>query len=182
MIHVLIRSPGAFLKYVALLPINVALIMASWFLSPFLALYSVIAGRSVLPSLLQNFSTLDDNLDGGQHQQPDIYPAGVTGRKLWWQRTCWICRNPAQGWQARVLGYKDVGRTITGSSDLSSANWDLPGAMYWETVQAANGKKYFCYRKNIGFGKKYFKFWIGWHYQAKNGIDHHYKFQLPALQ
>lgn len=160
-------SPFLLIKYPMMAIIAIIFTLLSWILSPILALYSVIFNVKILPGFLQYFSTLDDDLDGGQHQQPDSYPSGVTGFKLWWQRTCWICRNPSQGWAGRVLGFSDEGFKIISETDgIETMQWSSGGDEYFNIMEDANGKRYFTFRKNWKLSKKYYiKTWIGWGYK-----------------
>lgn len=91
-------------RYILFAIISTVFVLLAWLLSPALAALSLLTGPK-LPLGLQWFGTVDADLDGGQHQHADKYPSGVTGWRLWWQRTTWICRNPAQGFQTYLLGY-----------------------------------------------------------------------------
>lgn len=134
---------------------------AAVILAPVLAVYSVAANRRRLPGFLQWFSTVDDDLDGGQHQHPDKYPAGATGFRLWWQRTCWIWRNPAQGFQVYAFGY----------SMSSSYMESQAGGLHWQTdiFILGNGDRIFSHKRQIPIGGRYYiKMWFGW--ARKTGI------------
>ncbi|WP_445974361.1 DUF7338 family protein [Rhizobium bangladeshense] len=73
---------------------------------------SFIASRARLRRATSRFSTLDADLDGGIGQGVRGYRADITGWRLWWQRTCWICRNPAHGWQSELLGMQAFGTIL----------------------------------------------------------------------
>ncbi|WP_425335562.1 DUF7338 family protein [Rhizobium leguminosarum] len=45
--------------------------------------------------MLQWFSTPDADIASGVRKDRGI--SGRSPQPLWWQRTCWICRNPAHG-------------------------------------------------------------------------------------
>jgi hypothetical protein len=152
----------AIIRYVLYWPFNILFVLSAFLLSPFLAALSMLQGRPTLPGFLQWWSTVDDTLDGGQHQHPEIYTVGATGFSLWWQRTCWICRNPAHGWGTRLLGFPTSGMTI-----VSGTGYDG-----WTIMRAANGSTYFSYRWD---GSR--KLWIGWNPKAYDGVYHQYEFQ-----
>lgn len=152
----------AVIRYLALLPANLLFVLLAFALSPILALISMATGP-VLPGFLQWFSTLDDTLDGGQHQHPDIYPP-ATGIKLWWQRTRWICRNPSHGWQAKVLGFPTVGHVVVSDGDR------------WTVMKDAKGRTYFSFRVYSP------KIWLGWNKKAYDGVSHGYEFQFNPFK
>lgn len=147
-----------FITWAILAPLDLAATLVAYALSPFLAAWSVLAGRSTLPGIWQLFSTLDDTLDGGQHQWPHLYPSDVTGWQLWWQRTCWICRNPAQGFALELLG---IPGGLVGLIAYSSASIDPPGLYYH--LDGAGRKIGWGYKAYWPlWGKRYVKVWIGW--------------------
>jgi hypothetical protein len=171
-IQIIKLAPLSVLTYPLYVALKVFFTLLSYALSPLLAAYSVVAGVTKLPGFLQYFSTLDDDLDGGQHQHADLYPAGATGLKLWWQRTRWICRNPAAGWNAVVLGFDTAGHTVVWESapNPTSIDFGKGGKVYANVMQSANGTRYFTYRRNWSLGStKYLKQWFGWNYMAYDG-------------
>lgn len=96
-------------------------------IAPILALWSVLAGISVLPYPCSLFHTHDDDLDGGQHQLG--WPQAKSF-KLWWQRTRWIMRNPAYGFAANVFGFRFEGVTTVYQIDSGGFDWLKPGTFY----------------------------------------------------
>jgi hypothetical protein len=158
-------------RYLVYLPFNLAFVLLAFILSPFLAALSMLTGP-VLPGFLQWFSTTDDTLDGGQHQHPEIYHP-VRGFKLWWQRTCWICRNPAHGWQSRVLGFLTEGHTVISETTTN----DGPYFTTKTIMQDAKGRRYFSWRSDQKRFGMYVKIWIGWNPRAYDGVGHGYEFQ-----
>lgn len=153
----------AVLRYLVYWPFNILFVALAYILSPLLAAASVIAGVTTLPGPLQWFSTLDDTLDGGQHQHAEIYPPGVKRFALWWQRTCWICRNPAHGFQSRLLGVPAIGTTIV------SQGTHL-------TVMGYGNRIYFSFRLYSP------KVWIGWNPTAYDKVGHGYEFQCNPFK
>lgn len=149
---------------------NLLLVLAAYALSPILAGLSLITGPK-LPGFLQWFSTTDADLDGGIVQNVAGYKAGLTGFALWWQRTCWICRNPAHGWQAEVLGMSTDGLVTIDQKHNGKNHWFL----------FVNGKRqrFFCIKRDVPlFGGWYVKAYIGWYDVARDGRNHQYEFQI----
>nr|WP_259663976.1 hypothetical protein [Rhizobium bangladeshense] len=156
----------------AYLPINILLVFLSYILSPALAALSLLTGP-VLPGILRLFSTLDANLDGGIRQGVKGYCADLTGWRLWWQRTCWICRNPAHGWQSRLLGMPAAG-TIIVEQPISQTPKNQ-----WYVMETANGVRFFCFKRDQPLiGSFYLKIWLGWVNKPYDGRNHHYTFQI----
>ncbi|MBY5614119.1 hypothetical protein [Rhizobium leguminosarum] len=159
-------------RYLAYLPANLALVLLSYALSPLLAALSLMTGPR-LPGVLQWFSTLDADLDGGISQRVKGYRAGLSGWGLWWQRTCWICRNPAHGWQSELLGMPAAGSFI-----IRQVISDTPKNQ-WYVMETAKGVRFFCWKRDQPlFGGFYLKLWFGWVNKAYDGRNHHYAFQI----
>lgn len=99
-----INDYSLYAAYPLLCLIQLALVATAWVLAPFLALYSVIKGDETLPGVWQWFSVADDTLDGGinQREYPDY--SGRGRFIIWWYRTRWIWRNPAQGFAWHLFG------------------------------------------------------------------------------
>lgn len=160
------------MRYLICLPANLVFVLLAYFLSPTLAAISLISGPR-LPGVLQWFSTLDADLDGGVRQGVNGYEAGLSGWRLWWQRTCWICRNPAHGWQSRLLGMPAAGSRI-----IEQQITDDP-KQQWYLIETAKGQRFFCFKRDQpllrGF---YLKIWLGWVNKAYDGRNHHFAFQI----
>lgn len=160
------------LRYIAYLPANTAFVMASYLLSLLLAGMSLVAGPK-LPGVLQWFSTLDADLDGGISQGVNGYKPDLTGWRLWWQRTRWICRNPAHGWQSELLGMPAAGSVI-----IHRVITEAPKNQ-WYVMETAKGVRFFCFKRDqplfVGF---YLKLWFGWVNWSYDGRNHHYAFQI----
>jgi hypothetical protein len=160
------------LRYLAYLPANLALVGLAYLLSPLLSALSLLTGPR-LPGILQWFSTLDADLDGGVAQRVQGYKAAQRGWRLWWQRTCWICRNPAHGWQSEVLGM-----TAEGSVVVREMLGDTPKNQ-WYVMETAHGIRFFCLKRDQPLlGGWYLKLWFGWVNKAYDGRNHHYAFQI----
>jgi hypothetical protein len=156
-------------RYLAYWLPNLVFVLTSYVLSPLLAALSFITGPK-LPGFLQWFSTTDTDLDGGIAQNVAAYKAGSKGWRLWWQRTCWICRNPAHGWQAEILGMSTAGlMTIEQAHD---------GKNHWFLFRNAKGQQFFCVKRDVPLaGSFYIKLYLGWYDVARDGRNHQYEFQ-----
>lgn len=160
------------LRYLAFWLPNIVLVILAWLLSPLLAAMSVFTGPR-LPGFLQWFSTTDADLDGGIVQNVAGYKCGLKGLQLWWQRTCWICRNPAHGWQSELLGMPAAGSII-----VRQAISETPKNQ-WYVMETAKGVRFFCWKRDQPlFGGYYLKIWLGWVNKAYDGRNHHYAFQI----
>ncbi|MCH4546829.1 hypothetical protein MK632_13700 [Rhizobium changzhiense] len=163
---------GAVLRYLAYLPANLAFVLLAYILAPLLAAISLVTG-SRLPGVLQWFSTLDADLDGGISQRVKGYRPDLTGWGLWWQRTCWICRNPAHGWQSELLGMPAAGSII-----VRQVISETPKNQ-WYVMETARGVPFFCFKRDQPlFGGFYLKLWFGWVNKPYDGRNHHYAFQI----
>lgn len=137
------------------LPLAVLLWLATlwaFILSPLIAAISIATGKNTVGGPLSYFTTHNATLDGGVDQGVAGYEPNLSGWRLWWQRTCWVCRNPAYKFAALCLGFPTEGSTLV----FEAGSKDKPYS-YWSVVQAANGTRYFGYR---GGGT-----WIGWNYR-----------------
>lgn len=150
-----------------------------YIISPLLAAWSVLANIDVLPWPFSLFHTHDNTLDGGQKQG---YEIGVTGWKLWWQRTRWICRNPIYGFNAYIFGFDHDGYRVLRESG-AVPDFSKPSAYYSNVMEDAGGRRYFTYRRNIPlFGGRFIKVWVGWNYVAYGGIKHQLKTHFFSLK
>ncbi|MBB3315102.1 hypothetical protein FHT77_000944 [Rhizobium sp. BK181] len=95
------------------------------------------------------FYTHDASLDGGIEQGKDGYDPNAKGFRLWWQRVCWICRNPAYGFCAYVLGH-----SADGSVMIFESGSPYPAVHHWYVVELRNGHRI--------FGNRHKTRWLGW--------------------
>ncbi|MGO6982786.1 DUF7338 family protein [Rhizobium leguminosarum] len=160
------------LRYLAFWLPNIIFVLLAWLLSPLLAALAVFTGPK-LPGFLQWFSTTDADLDGGIVQNVAGYKRGLKGLQLWWQRTCWICRNPAHGWQSELLGMPAAGSII-----VRQVISETPKNQ-WYIMETAKGVRFFCFKRDQPlFGGFYLKLWFGWVNKSYDGRNHHYAFQI----
>ncbi len=158
------------LRYLAYWLPNLGLVVLSYLLSPLLAALSLVTG-SKLPGFLQWFSTTDADLDGGVLQNVAGYKVGLKGWRLWWQRTCWICRNPAHGWQAEVLGMSTAGLVVLDN--------ESEGKNHLFLFRNAKRQTFFCIKRDVPIaGSFYIKLYLGWYDVARDGRNHQYEFQI----
>lgn len=151
-----------YLKWALLAMATLFVNMLAIILSPFIAALSVLLGVKTLPAPLSWFYTHDDDLDGGQHQHPSLYPAGATGIDLCRQRIRWICRNPGYGFAANVVGIPVIGEVL----QIGNIDDGL-----WHTFKDANGKKIgWGYRRDLPMGgRRFAKIWFGWRHPSNDG-------------
>jgi len=166
-------TPFTFMKYIVLFPLTLLMNILSILLSPLLALISMILGVNVLPGFLAWFHTHDATLDGGQIQQPQLYPSGVTGFKLWKQRTRWICRNPGYGFAANVCGIPYAGTIAQTSGTLEEGQYTTFYNLKYQKIG-------WGYRRNILYknGSKYVKVWFGWRIPTNDKKTYMIKFMF----
>jgi len=159
------------LRYILYWPVNIVMVLLSFVLSPALAALSMAIGKPTLPGVLQWFSTTDNTLDGGINDHVAGYDPAAKGWKLWWQRTCWICRNPAHGFQSNLLGMSAEALVYLIKPD------DKANPRYW--LMANNHHRFFMWKREQPlFAGWYLKIWLGWLNVAYDGVNCHYQFNV----
>lgn len=134
--------------------------LLSFIVSPVLSAYSVLTKNKTPGGVWAWFYTHDNTLDGGFDEGIDGYkdPQTISKVKLWVQRMKWICRNPAYGFKAKVLGFKHTDKvSIVFEHGIPYPEVDG----YWYVVQSDGGGKFFGYRGP--------KVWVGWNYLNYGG-------------
>ena len=121
----------------------IVLMVLAWLLSPFLALYSVIRGVNIHPGFWQWFSTADDTLDGGIHQKEYPDYSGWGKFWIWWYRTRWICRNPAQGFSYHWFRTGELLFAPVFDYDFGDSRIDGVSSGYYCTAVDKKGRQYF---------------------------------------
>ena len=109
------------IKWLMLLPIKLAAMLAAVLLSPLAAGLSMFRGDGLLPSWLTWTLTRDNSIDALWQQEQHLsgYPwlpqqkeAYTRGHWRWLARTLWLIRNPAGG-LSYALGYESAGQPLT---------------------------------------------------------------------
>ncbi|WP_051321096.1 hypothetical protein [Rhizobium mesoamericanum] len=149
-------APFSVAVYPFLAPIAMLATLLAWALSPLIATISMITGKNEVGGPLAYLYTHDASLDGGIEQKHDGYDPNAKGFKLWCQRVCWICRNPASRFDAYVLGYPSEGSTL-----IFASGEPYPPIHYWSVIELKNGRRIFGYRHQ---GR-----WFGWKHEAIAG-------------
>jgi hypothetical protein len=68
--------------------------------------------------------------------------------------------------------------TIASEKSSGLPSFGMGNRTYFVIMWAKNGKRYFSYRRDLPVGKThYIKVWLGWNYEAKDGINHTLEFQ-----
>lgn len=160
--------PPAILEYLIKVPLKLIYNLFVWATAWFWAGYSVAAGVDVLPGVLRYLHTIDDTLDGGQHQ---LGWEKAKGFKLWMQRTYWMIRNPASG-LIMLTSFLPASKTklvFDKGHNLDGTKWDDGIFKYRYTVlETDEGKQYFGFRSDIPLiGKFWLKVWFGWQWYEK---------------
>lgn len=148
-------APAAVLVYPLLVPISWLMTLLSYAMSPIIAGISMATGSNQVPWLGWLY-THDASLDGGIEQSKDGYDPAAKGFKLWWQRVCWVCRNPAYGFVAGPLGF-----SAEASALIFESGEPYPPVKHWTVIELKGGRRIFGYRNG---GK-----WFGWKHTAIAG-------------
>jgi hypothetical protein len=141
-------APVSVAVYPLLVPISWLMTLLSYVMSPIIAGISMATGSNQVP-WLGWFYTHDASLDGGIEQSKDGYDPAAKGLKLWWQRVCWVCRNPAYGFVAGPLGF-----SAEASALIFETGSPYPPVKHWTVIELKGGRRIFGYRNG---GK-----WFGW--------------------
>jgi len=148
-------APLSCAVYPFLMPISWLGTLTAWALSPVIAGISMVTGKNEV-SFFSLLYTHDASLDGGIEQSIDGYDPTATGFKLWWQRVCWICRNPGARFNGFVLGYPSDGSKL-----IFKSGEPYPPVSYWTVIELKSGRRIFGYRHK---GR-----WFGWKHEAIAG-------------
>ena len=154
------------IKWLMLLPLKLAAMLAAVLLAPLVAAVSMLQKTDTLTGWLAWMQTADNSLDAlwqqEQHlssyswlpQSPDAYQSSTSLR--WLARTLWLIRNPAAG-LSDMLGYESAGQPVRvwaqrGEWDSGSTNWlvqSWPGAFQVRAQLFYTSKRFV--RINIGW-------------------------------
>jgi len=130
-----------------MLPLYLTMLILTYVLAPILGFLSILLNINKYPFPLNFFHTIDDDLDGGQHQLDWNVPSTKFG--LGWQRTMWIWRNPASGFNCVCLGLKVSKTKLTILVD-NFPNDDLK--QYRKSVLENHGLKFFEFLNTLKWG------------------------------
>ena len=156
------------LKWLMLLPLKLAAMLAAVLLAPLVAAVSMLRSDGSLPAWLDWTLTRDNSIDAlwqqEQHlsgyswlpQSPDAYQRSDVLR--WLARTLWLIRNPAAG-LSDMLGYESGGQPVRvwaqrGAWDSGSTNWLVqtwPGAFQLRAQVFYRPHGRFFLRVNVGW-------------------------------
>jgi hypothetical protein len=143
------QAPVSMITYPLYALVSWTVTLLSFALSPLIAGISMVTGKKDVGGPLSYFYTHNASLDGGVEQGVKGYDKDATGLSLFWQRVCWICRNPGYKFGSHVLGFKGEGSKVLFNDGV------------WSIVQSPKGNKYFGYRDP--------KKWLGWSYKTYAG-------------
>lgn len=152
------RAPVSVAVYPFAFLLSWLMVGVAYGLSWLVALISVVRGTKDVGGPLSYLYTHNASLDGGVEQGVSGYLPNLTGFRLWWQRTCWVCRNPAYKFNAYILGFDDEGAVVIFDNGIIHRNKPFG---YWYVVEAKGGRRFFGYRGE--------RAWIGWNYREYGG-------------
>lgn len=153
-----------YFKWLIFAILNTLINIIAVILSPVISTWSMITNNTK-PSIFKWFYTHDRNLDGWKIQWPEL--ANETNLStIWWNRVCWICRNPGYGFAAYVIGLKIIDVNVTET---------VVGNVTRHVFTSVNGKP-------VGFGYRTstekWHIWLGWACPSHDGV--HYMLKLKV--
>ena len=125
-----------YIKFVVFSIFQLFIDIASYPLAPFVALFSDAQGN--LPGWLSPFGTYDNTLDGddGYKQEHRFFPANANGFERWANRTGWLWRNPAYGFDLLLGATAQSGYQLIIRGDRRvSDNPYHPGICTWKIIR-----------------------------------------------
>ena len=146
------------LRYSVCAPISLAMnlfvILTCWFWAG----WAAIVNQTTLPGPFSLLHTHDTDIYGsGFTNEPA--PKTITGR--WLRAMWWMCRNPAYGFDAFVLGFP---------AKADAPKWAEEIGFGFFRFVSADGRRLWSYRRNIPLtGSRYCKVWFGWKPNAPTG-------------
>jgi hypothetical protein len=152
-----------YIKYSFLAILQLLISLVSYPLAPFVSLFCNSDGN--LPKWLSLFQTYDNTCDGddGYKTEHRFFPSNSNGFQRWVNRTGWLWRNPAYGFDMLLGADCQVNDTLIISGDKAtgdgpyhpgSCNWRLYRgtkliAFQWYYVGNFSTTK--CLRVNVGW-------------------------------
>lgn len=128
-----------YIKYILFAIVQLLIDVVSFPLAPLVALFADKDGN--LPKWLSLFQTYDNTLDGddGYKQEHRFFPDNANAFQVWANRTGWLWRNPAYGFDMLLGADVQVGDNLfINGNRLTSDNPYLAGSCLW--VLKRNGK------------------------------------------
>lgn len=153
-----------YIKFFIFSLFQIAIDLASYPLAPIVALFGDADGN--LPRWLSLFSTYDNTLDGddGYKQEHRFFPANANGFQRWANRTGWLWRNPAYGFDMLLGASCQAGQILSIEGDRRvSDNPYHPGSCFWRIIDGNGSTVAFqlywvhnftattCIRVNLGW-------------------------------
>jgi len=155
-----------YLRYALLAPLSLAFNLFVMVTAPVWAAWAALGNIERLPWVFAWVHTHDDDIYGSV-----LKPLSALER---FKTACWwLWRNPGYGFDAMVLGFDTAGMVIVSDSGPTTA-FDKPRtASRFVVMRAANGRRYFSYRRDqMLWGRRFIKIWVGWHWSALDGRRH----------
>lgn len=164
-----------YLRYVLMAPISLAFNLLVMLTAPVWAAWAALANIERLPGILALIHTHDAGIYGHGLKPLTVVRRFTTA--VWW-----LWRNPGYGFDALVLGFDAAGVLIV--SDSGVVDFDRSRTVSRLIImQAADGRRYFSYRRDQMFGRNRFaKIWIGWHWSSVDGRRHMIKVMFNPLR
>ena len=151
------------LKFVLLATLQLVIDLVSYPLAPLVVLFCDKDGN--LPKWLSPFQTYDNTCDGddGYKQEHRFFPANANAFQVWANRTGWLWRNPAYGFDMLLGVTCQVGDVLIISGDRDTGDGPYhAGTCKWELYRDGKliGFQYYmvsnfsatkCLRVNAGW-------------------------------
>lgn len=154
----------SYVLFILYIPIYFVFKILAYVLSPILAGISVIFNFNKYPFPINLLHTIDDDLDGGQHQLH--WETNVSKFKLWLQRMYWIVRNPSAGFDSIAIGLKQSETTINVLYDIKPNGRTTKR----KAILIHNGIRYFEIKNSIVWNENHYTYWwFGWNSSPHGG-------------
>ena len=160
-----------YIRWALLAPISLAFNLLVMLTAPIWAAWAAIGKLDRLPGLFALVHTHDDDIYGSATRVGMGDGSGMpsTAWKRFTTAVWWLWRNPGYLFKARVLGFSGVGAVV--EEFVETGVFDVGGPAYrWVVMRAANGKRYFTYRRDIKLSsRRYARIFIGWQNANQHG-------------
>lgn len=147
-----------YVRWAFFAPISLAFNLVVMLTAPIWAAWAALADLDELPMPFDWVHTHDETIYGIHVYGPR--PATAWGRFT--RAIKWLWRNPGYTFDARVLGFPAAGARVIDS--MTHGTFDIGGpATRWIVIEAADGRRYFTYRRDIPlWGDRFMKLFVGW--------------------